>query len=541
MNPIRIALDKATGSATLLRRATLCAVIAALAGIALLALAGWFLTAAAMAGAAGTLAVQAFNYLVPSAAIRLLAILRTVSRYGERLWSHRAALEAMGGLRASLFARLAAQDSRTALPLSSGDAAARLTGDIDALEDLVVRRPSRTAGLMAAMAGVMLAASGGWLSALLLAVMLAALPLLLRILARRLTEGPAQQAADALGAMRARYVELASARAEIAAYGLGDRVMAEFAPLTHRLDRARARLFIGEGVQAALLAAYSALAVMLVLLGADAPAPLVALALLASAGAVEAMAGLSRTAFRQASVDAGLARLAALDALPLDDAPAPSTATPQAIRLDNIELRPGARVAVTGRSGSGKSLLAEGLAGLRPVTADVALGGHPLAACSGAALRDQFALSHQDAPMLAGSIADNLRIARPGIDAADMADALHVACLDQRIASLPGGIDYRLGEAGGTLSGGERKRLSLARALLTGRPWLLLDEPTEGLDAATEALLISRLRIWLDRTGTGLILISHRPAPLTLTDRQVPVSAIAPMPGQGLPGVASAA
>ncbi|ATP20446.1 MULTISPECIES: ATP-binding cassette domain-containing protein [Sphingobium] len=541
MNPIRIALDKATGSAMLLRRATLCAVIAALAGIALLALAGWFLTAAAMAGAAGTVAVQAFNYLVPSAAIRLLAILRTVSRYGERLWSHRAALEAMGGLRASLFARLAAQDSRTALPLSSGDAAARLTGDIDALEDLVVRRPSRIAGLMAALAGVMLAASGGWLSALLLAVMLAALPLLLRILACRLTEGPAQQAADALGAMRARYVELASARAEIAAYGLGDRVMAELAPLTHRLDRARARLFIGEGVQAALLAAYSALAVMLVLLGADAPAPLVALALLASAGAVEAMAGLSRTAFRQASVDAGLARLAALDALPLDDAPAPSAATAQVIRLGGIELRPGARVAATGRSGSGKSLLAEGLAGLRPVTADVALGGHPLAACSGPALRDQFALSPQDAPMLAGSIADNLRIARPGIDAADMADALHVACLDQRIASLPGGIDYRLGEAGGTLSGGERKRLSLARALLTGRPWLLLDEPTEGLDAATEALLISRLRIWLDRTGTGLILISHRPAPLTLTDRQVPVSAIAPLPGQGLPGVASAA
>lgn len=541
MNPIRIALDKATSSATLLRQATLCAVIAALAGIALLALAGWFLTAAAMAGAAGTIAVQAFNYLVPSAAIRLLAILRTVSRYGERLWSHRAALEAMGGLRASLFARLAAQDSRAALPLSSGDAAARLTGDIDALEDLVVRRPSRIAGLMAAMAGVMLAASGGWLSALLLAVMLAALPPLLRALARRLTEGPAQQAADALGALRARYVELASARAEIAAYGLGDRVMAELAPLTRRLDRARARLFIGEGVQAALLAAYSALAVMLVLLGAHAPAPLVALALLASAGAVEAMAGLSRTAFRQASVDAGLARLAALDALPLDDAPAPSAATPQAIRLGDIELRPGARFAVTGRSGSGKSLLAEGLAGLRPVTADVALGGHPLAACSGAALRDQFALSPQDAPMLAGSIADNLRLARPGIDAADMVDALHVACLDQRIASLPGGIDYRLGEAGGTLSGGERKRLSLARALLTGRPWLLLDEPTEGLDAATEALLISRLRIWLDRTGTGLILISHRPAPLTLTDRQVPVSAIAPLPGQGLPGVASAA
>ena len=95
-----------------------------------------------------------------------------------------------------------------------------------------------------------------------------------------------------------------------------------------------------------------------------------------------------------------------------------------------------------------------------------------------------------------------------------MQAALTVACLDARVADMPLGLDTWLGESGGILSGGERKRLSLARALLAERPWLVLDEPTEGLDAATEAELIGRLCAWLDATGTGLLLASHRPAPL---------------------------
>lgn len=512
-----------------LRRASIAAVVAALAGILLLAVSGWFLTSAALAGAAGPVVALGFNYLIPSAGIRLLAILRTVSRYGERLFSHQAALGAMAGMRGSLFGRLAAQDARTGPDLSGGDASARLIGDIDALEDLIVRKPTRPASLVAAGIGVLLAAFAGWASALALLLLLAALPLLLDRAARRLTKQPAHDAAEALGALRTRYVEYAAARAEIAAYGLADRVTQDLVPLTEALDTARARLNRGEGAIAALLAGYTGLAVAIVLLLSSGPAPQVALALLATAGAIEAMAGLARTAFRQASVGEGLRRLEALLTLPEPAAPQ-ADGTPLPLRLGTLRLEPGSRVAVTGRSGSGKTLLLEALAGMRAVEVDAAIGEQPPIAQPGALLRSQFALSPQDAALIAGTIGDNLRLARPGLDNAAMWAALKAVALDDRIGRMPAGLDTRLGEAGGTLSGGERKRLSLARALLAGRPWLLLDEPTEGLDAATEAELVARLDQWLRGTATGLVLVSHRPAPLSLVGSSVAIEGLAPRP-----------
>ena len=111
------------------------AAVAALSAIGLLAVSGWFLTGAAIAGLTGAAAVKAFNYLVPSAAIRGLAILRTLSRYGERLFSHQAMLFALAEVRAALFARLIAAPPATALLHNRGDVAARLGGDVETLEE----------------------------------------------------------------------------------------------------------------------------------------------------------------------------------------------------------------------------------------------------------------------------------------------------------------------------------------------------------------------------------------------------------------------
>ena len=136
--------------------------------------------------------------------------------------------------------------------------------------------------------------------------------------------------------------------------------------------------------------------------------------------------------------------------------------------------------------------------------------------------RPAFAHAPQDAALIAGTVRANLALAGPHPDDA-LWDALADAALEARVRALPQGLDTWIGENGERLSGGERRRLSLARALLRDAPWLLLDEPTEGLDPATETLVVQRLDARLKRTGQGLVLVSHRPAPRALCDQQLPI------------------
>jgi ATP-binding cassette subfamily C protein CydC len=245
--------------------------------------------------------------------------------------------------------------------------------------------------------------------------------------------------------------------------------------------------------------------------------------MLASASAVEAMGGLSRSLLRRASLEAGLRRIATLNALDAElQEPVAAAAAP--LTLGARQFQPGARLAITGASGSGKTRVLLALAGMQQPLAALGVDHEPLDALPAWRLNSQFALSPQDAPMLIGTVADNLRLARSGVTEAEMWDALEVAQLDRRIRRSEQGLDTPVSEGGGILSGGERKRLSLARALLSGRPWLLLDEPSEGLDAATEAELVESLRGWLERTGSGLVLVSHRKAPLALCEEALEVS-----------------
>jgi ATP-binding cassette subfamily C protein CydC len=117
-------------------------------------------------------------------------------------------------------------------------------------------------------------------------------------------------------------------------------------------------------------------------------------------------------------------------------------------------------------------------------------------------------------------VRDNLMLANPDADDATLWRALHDAVLDDQVRALDHGLDAWVGENGARLSGGERRRLAVARAYCSLAPWLVLDEPSEGLDGTTEKLLAVRLAQRLDTTGQGLILVSHRPALVALCPRR---------------------
>ncbi|GAB0119943.1 amino acid ABC transporter ATP-binding/permease protein [Acidisoma sp. 7E03] len=489
----------------------------------LLGISGWFLTAAGLAGLAGPLVANGFNYFTPAALIRLFAILRTGGRYAERVLEHEAALRALARIRPALFAAILAAPAERALGYSVGDAASRMVQDVDALEARFVRLPVPWGMAAAFLAGTAMVLPAGLLPALVTAGILGTtfgIGSWLARLAR--ADGQAVQRANA--ALKERYAGLVSASAELRAYGLETWAAAEIATEGERLLAAQARVTAWGGWFALLQGSAAGLAGMAAL--ALAPPHHLPLAAMAALGATMTVDGAG--AFLRGLEAKGGWQEAADRLETVLTPPPPALAPGMAIGPDpEIDLGIGAAplasgsiVGLTGASGIGKTTLLERLVGLRSaVGARITLDGRPLDRLETAAYRRVFAYAPQDAPLLAGTVRANLMLACP--DRAEVGDdllwcALEDAALAARMRALPDGLDTWLGENGARLSGGERRRLGLARAYLRPAPWLLLDEPTAGLDLATEAIVCGRLAARLARTGQGALVVSHRPAPLRL-------------------------
>lgn len=183
-----------------------------------------------------------------------------------------------------------------------------------------------------------------------------------------------------------------------------------------------------------------------------------------------------------------------------------------------LTLTPGETVALTGSSGSGKSTLLLALAGLHPPAAgQIMLDGRRLSSWAEGALRDVLTLMPQRSALMAGTVAEGLSLAGP-VPEADLWAALRAAQMDKVIATK-GGLSTWIGPQGAALSGGERRRLALARALLRRPQVLLLDEPTEGLDDATARAVLVGIRSFLPNAAN--LLAAHRPAEIDFADRIV--------------------
>lgn len=496
--------------AGLLRAALLAAAVTAATAL-LLGLSGWFITAAGAAGLAGA-AATAFNYLLPSAAIRFLAIVRTGARYGERLAGHAAAFAVLARVRPALYRAIAASPPAAALALTSGEASARLVQDVGAIEMAIARRPARAGAAAAIVTGGLLILSVRPAAALLFLALAGVAVALTAWLCRRL-DGAGQEVQRRQGALRELLGIQLAAAPELRCYGMQDAAIARIAAADAALADARRRQAVAGGAIEAIGAlATGAGAVGVFLLAMPAGAALAALGALTAAAAMDGvMPALRERAARSATREAA-ARLDALfapDPQPFPKPPSAVLALPGAGTFAPA----GARIAITGATGTGKSSLVEALIGLRRHDAPgVRLGDIPLAAVPAATLRATFAWAPQDAQLLAGTVRDNLLLADPDADDRALWDVLDAACLADVVRALPHWLDSWIGENGEQLSGGERRRLSLARAYLPRAPWLLLDEPTEALDAQTERMVVDRLARRLARTGQGLIVVTHRDA-----------------------------
>ncbi|MFB8396203.1 thiol reductant ABC exporter subunit CydD [Streptomyces yangpuensis] len=205
----------------------------------------------------------------------------------------------------------------------------------------------------------------------------------------------------------------------------------------------------------------------------------------------------------------------------------------------SLTVAPGECVALTGPSGAGKSTLLQVLLGfVRPTAGRVRIAGVDLAKLSPEHWRERIAWVPQRPHLFAGTVAENVRLARPGAGEGEVTAALKDAGAWEFVSALPRGAETLLGEGGVGLSAGQRQRLALARAFLADRPVLLLDEPTAALDGETEAGIVDAVRRL--SAGRTVLLVVHRPALLAVADRVIRMTA-GPVPAEPLSGLALSA
>jgi len=187
----------------------------------------------------------------------------------------------------------------------------------------------------------------------------------------------------------------------------------------------------------------------------------------------------------------------------------------------DLDLPKGAKVVLTGRSGCGKSTLAQILLRFRNYEGSVTIGGAELALLSSDELRTLISAVPQHPHIFNTTIRDNITVSRPSASPEEISSSVYDAVLDEWIAGLPEGLDTMVGELGNAVSGGEARRIAVARALLQEAEIFILDEPTEGLDADTERKLLER--VGRRTEGKTLLLISHRPAAAEIVDTVVTI------------------
>lgn len=507
----------------------LVASVTVIAGILLLGLSGWFITATAIAGLTSATAF-AFDVFAPAAGIRFLAIIRTGSRYLERLLTHDTTLRILAELRETLFRAWARPQAATLLLKRPARLLFRLTADIDALDSLYLRVvvPLAAAIITPVLVGFALYFLHPLLAAAIFIILVSATLIILGKTARR-SARPMRQRLKGTEALRARAIDLVAGNTDllmgermpgqIAALARADHYIADADRQLNRIDIRSAACF---SVLHSSLLASSLIAVGLLVQKQAISVPFAAFGLLLILAILEPFLALRRGAMELSRTIIAARRLAPqLSAKPVP--PRSASLPPLQLSADladitlihaggtqpvlrNINLAIGAneKLALVGASGAGKSSLLALLSGELP-------------AQTGQLSVVPATLLTQRSELFQDSLRDNLQLARGDASDRELMVALDQAGLSELMRDLPEGLDTRLGEGGLGLSGGQARRLTLARLFLTRTRLWLLDEPTEGLDEQTAADVLCRMRDGL--AEHSMVLATHIRREAEICDR----------------------
>ncbi|MCX2534225.1 cysteine/glutathione ABC transporter ATP-binding protein/permease CydC [Plesiomonas shigelloides] len=527
----------------------LLSILALGASIGLLALSGWFLAASALAGM--TIAAKTFNYMLPAGGVRGLAIGRTATRYFERVVSHDATFRVLTRLRVFCFSRL--------IPLSPGGLARfrrtellnRLVADVDTLDHIYLRLISPLLSALVVIGSTTLLLS---LLDTRLALTLGGIMLALLLILPVIFYHAGKPIGRDITAQRSRYrvqlVEWLQANAELVLFGALRRVREQLDATERQWQQRQAQeASLAAWSQSLVVLASGLTAVLMLWLAADHvggnphPGALLALFVFVTLAAFEALAPVASAFLHLGQVMASAERVQDVISQtppvhfvtePEDKASAGEAAANPALQLNiqhvtfgytpdqpvlrdvSLHLAAGERIALLGKTGCGKSTLLNLLTrAYDPQHGSIALGDTDIRLLPESQLRQAISVVSQRVHIFSATLRQNLLLGDPRASDAHLSDVLRDVGLDTLLDGE--GLDMWLGDGGRPLSGGEQRRLGIARALLHNAPLMLLDEPTEGLDADTEHKILALLET--HSRGKSVIAVTHRLSGLDQYDR----------------------
>lgn len=524
------------------------------ASIGLLTLSGWFIAASAVAGIWLT---PNFNYMLPAAGVRGFSITRTAGRWGERVVSHNATFKLLADIRISFFNKLAPLIPNRTIQLRDADILNRLVADVNAMDHIYLRLVSPF--IIAILSSLGISAFLYWFEPILgisLGIILFMMILILPIYFYQLGEPHGVKITQTKSALRIHLLDWIQGNAELHIYGAAKRYRQQIHQTEMELLTAQQSMAKITGFSSALLIITNGFTLILMIwlaatyLDNSQANPVIAMVAFATMASFELLVPIAgayqylsqtrtsavrlnevlqsspETIFSTPGVDKNVnghlnfhqvyfsyqAQISNSNEEKQNSIPASHFA----LKNISLSIKAGEKIAILGQTGCGKSTLLQLLTRTwDPCQGHIHLDQIPLDQWQEARLRQSISVVNQRVDLFNGSLRSNLQIAKVNATDAELSSVLTQVDLAYLLDGQ--GLNTWIGEGGRQLSGGEKRRIGIARVLLRDAAILLLDEPTEGLDVKTEQDILELLfRFAKNKT---MIFVTHRLMGLTQMDR----------------------